>query len=389
MRPGGEQDLLKLLPQLPESRAGFRVVWFRLSRLRSAYRSSKHVQLTINVFDQALSALWRRIFVFRDNDVIVVAKGISKKAIDNINEVVRYLFNDDPVAKEQTSHADFCAVYDLEVDAVVFERAVREACADRPKLPQEQRAQAVSAPTAEAPTLDLADWGSLSSAIDRINLSSFVRRQPIWSLVPGSAPRRIFDELFISIDELRKAIGPQCNLLADRQVFQLVTRRLDTHVLRTLVREHSDGARRISININLATLSSSAFAEFERRLPAGWHDRLILEIQLADMWSDLPAFLSFIKHADERGYMCCVDGVIYKALPFMNFRRMQVQFMKLVWDPGMVALKGAALEELRSAVAECNPQRIILTRCGDRAAIEFGQSLGIGLFQGWYPDRQT
>jgi EAL domain-containing protein (putative c-di-GMP-specific phosphodiesterase class I) len=237
--------------------------------------------------------------------------------------------------------------------------------------------------------LDLADLGSLAGIIDRINLSSLVRRQPIWGIVPDNPARRVFDELFISIEELRKAIGPRCSLLADRQIFQLVSRRLDKHVLRTLVREYSDGSRRVSININLATLSSSDFAEFESKLPTSWRDRLILEIQLADMWSDLAAFLSFTKHADERGYICCLDGLVYKALPLINFRRMHVQFVKLMWDPGMLALKGAALEEFHNAVADCNPQRIILTRCGEKAAIEFGQAFGIRLFQGWYPDRQA
>ena len=103
--------------------------------------------------------------------------------------------------------------------------------------------------------------------------------------------------------------------------------------------------------------------------------------------TDVAAFVAFARHAEKRGYICCLDGVVHNALPFINFRRVQVPFVKLTWDAAIADLDAGAMDELRSGIAECNPERIILTRCGEKQAIEFGQSIGIALFQGWYPDR--
>jgi hypothetical protein len=44
------------------------------------------------------------------------------------------------------------------------------------------------------------------------------------------------------------------------------------------------------------------------------------------------------------------------------------------------------MRELREAIADCGTERIILTRCGRRQAIDVGQA-GIELFQGWLVDQ--
>ena len=42
---------------------------------------------------------------------------------------------------------------------------------------------------------------------------------------------------------------------------------------------------------------------------------------------------------------------------------------------------------MRAAIADCGSERIVLTRCGRRQAVDVGQAMGIELFQGWQIDQ--
>ena len=78
--------------------------------------------------------------------------------------------------------------------------------------------------------------------------------------------------------------------------------------------------------------------------------------------------------------------MIYQALPFINFRRFDVDYIKVVWDDALLQLDDRTLRELCAAIAECGKGRSVLTRCGRREAIRVGQAMGIQLFQGWQVD---
>src|SRR3546814_19924279 len=61
--------------------------------------------------------------------------------------------------------------------------------------------------------------------------------------------------------------------------------------------------------------------------------------------------------------------------------------VKLIWAPTMGDAAGeTAMEEMRSAVERAGKARIILARCDTAAAIRFGQSVGITMFQGRHLD---
>jgi hypothetical protein len=89
----------------------------------------------------------------------------------------------------------------------------------------------------------------------------------------------------------------------------------------------------------------------------------------------------------ERGYRRCLDGVTHQALLYVNFRRLDVDYVKVVWDDAMLSLDERALAELQDVIADCGSERIILTRCGRRQAIDVGQAMGIEMFQGWQVDQ--
>lgn len=383
----GEDVLHGYLEQVAAGRAGQRGIIFRLSRLDRSHRRDKHLQIVGNMLQEVTQQYPGRLFVLRSGDVVMICKGITRKAIDETTELLRYLFNDDPLAREGAEAADFCATFDLEINHAQFLAALEEIREAEAKRRAEQAMPARFVLGGETGPLDSERARELIDAVSHIDLSTMGRRQTVWEMAPGKPPEPRFDEFFFSIERLRHAIGANFDLAKDRQLFTYLMRWLDRYMLATLLRDHAKFQRPLSVNINVSTLLSPDFTTFDDLRPTDWRDRLILEVQLADLWSDLPAFLSISDGLKRRGYQRCLDGVLYQALPFVNFRRFDVEYVKVLWDDALLQLDERTLRELCEAIADCGKGRIILTRCGRREAIKVGQAMGIHLFQGWQVDQ--
>ena len=107
-------------------------------------------------------------------------------------------------------------------------------------------------------------------------------------MAAGREPQPHSEELFISIKALRETVGPAFEVASDRQLFGYLTRWLDTYMLKTISWEHFGVGPPLSFNINLETLRTPEFAEFENRRPPAWRDRIMLELQLSDVLGRFP-----------------------------------------------------------------------------------------------------
>jgi hypothetical protein len=370
LRPpmASEDTLLAYLEQVAGGRSGQRALIFRLSRLHRSHRRDKHMPIVANMLQEVMAQYPGRLFALRNGDVVMVCKGITRKAIEETTELLRYLFNDDPLAREGAEQADFCATFDLEVNYAQFIAALEEIRESEAKRRALRPPPVQLAASGETGLLDSARVSALIDAVSRVDLSAMGRRQTVWEMVPGKPPQPRFDEFFFSIDQVRRAIGDNFDLAKDRQLFIYLMRWLDRYMLANLLRTHANFQRPLSVNINLATLLSPEFTAFDDQRPTDWRDRIILEVQLADLWSDLPAFLALSEGLKRRGYQRCLDGVLYKALPLINFRRFDVDYVKVVWDDALLQLEDRVLREMCEAIAECGKGRIILSRCGRRCA---------------------
>ncbi|OYW12921.1 MAG: hypothetical protein B7X02_03180, partial [Rhodospirillales bacterium 12-54-5] len=52
-------------------------------------------------------------------------------------------------------------------------------------------------------------------------------------------------------------------------------------------------------------------------------------------------------------------------------------------------MSSAVNQRVAEAVKRCGANRVILTRCDSKQAVEYGQAMGITLFQGRYLDAQV
>jgi EAL domain-containing protein (putative c-di-GMP-specific phosphodiesterase class I) len=381
---GTEDMLFAYVDQLADARAGQRAMIVHLSRLDRSHRNDKHLQIVVNMLRQVMEQYPGRLFALGNGDVVAICKGITRRAFDETTELFRYLFNDDPLASEKVQRADFCALFDLEIDHPQFLFALEEI---REAARRQSRATARVSPQLGTSAISAAHIDDLVKSLARIDLANLVRRQTVWQMSPAKPSEPVFDEIFVSLDRIRKAVGVNFELIKDRQLLHELMLWLDQHLLTVVARYNGSIMRPLSVDIHLATLLSPVFDDFDKLPAIEARDRVIFEMQLTELTADLPGHLSAARRLQDRGYRRCLDGVSHQALLYVNFRRLDADYVKVVWDDALLQLEDHVMGELREAIAECGAKRIILTRCGRRQAIDVGQAMGIELFQGWQVDQ--
>jgi EAL domain-containing protein (putative c-di-GMP-specific phosphodiesterase class I) len=215
-----------------------------------------------------------------------------------------------------------------------------------------------------------------------------MRRQSICVLAGEGRPRTIFRELFVSIAELAQQVLPDVNLAANRWLFQHLTETLDRRVLSSLSRaDDSDFKSSFSVNLNVGTLLSPAFEEFDDSLRASGRGTIVLELQLVDIFADVKNYMFARDFVRERGYRVCLDGVTHLSLPLIDRQELGADLVKLTWVPEMTeGLSEQAARKLADHIDRAGKARVILARCDTAAAIRHGRQMGITMFQGRHLD---
>lgn len=379
-----ESAVIEYLQRIGRIRDGRRAVHIHLSKLRPYNRREQHVRIATNTFENLVRLHDGQLFTLSNADLLFVCKGASIMELDAAVLKVRYLFSEDPIARaEDAQEGDrFCTWYDLEQD---YDRLVGDI--HRIGTAERRKSAAPADPLGALAPLDPAHLGRLEQVLTQADLSSVIRRQAVCAILKNAPPQPIFNELFVSIADLQRVIAPKTNLASDRWLFQHLTQTLDKRMLATLPRiEDSSLAARFSLNLNVATLLSQEFLNFDATLKHGARGTLVVELQTIDVFADMGSFVFARDFVRERGYRVCLDGLSHLTAALIERERLGFDLIKIVWSPDMADDAGRRLEALRETVQRAGEARVILCRCDSDDAIRMGQFLGISLFQGRHVD---
>ena len=393
-RASGEQSVIELLDRLSRHRDGRIAVHVRLSRLQPHHRREHHLRIAGEVFEEAASSLEGATVTLSCGDLVFIGRSEGLGALERAVERLCVLFNDDPLiqaAGEGSGARDarsFCSWYSLARD---YDRLLAEfrALRDRGNASRSDAARLASfpAPVDERSPLGPATLGEVSRLLERADISSLARNQAVCTIPPGTSPTRVFDEIYVSISDLERAVSPNVALGADPWMFRSLTQTLDRRILAHIGAE-AGLDRSISLNLNVSTLLSADFKRFDDRVNGRLRGKLILEISLVDLVADMRAFAFARESLRERGYRICIDGITHQTMHMVDRERLGADLVKIQWSP---ELAGSRAEEDRSAlgrfVATQGRARVVLCRCDDAEAVQTGQSVGFVLFQGRHVDR--
>ncbi|HUL10432.1 MAG TPA: hypothetical protein VLV76_29155 [Candidatus Acidoferrum sp.] len=366
-----------------------------LSKLGPRSRNENLV-FALDMFRALVSQFSGRVFMLRNSDVICVLKDSRIAEIKAALRRIQMLFHDDPLFHvEQDAESKFSTTYNLNDSLPQFQALVESLLAEpaaKPGAPAPSTPE--QAPPVEAAPLDLARFAAIVNTVGTVDLARFVRHQPACLITEDRTIVPVFEEVYTSIPDLERALGPGTRLTADRWLFQHMTKALDRRTLQMLTAKNAPeaasdqdmaglrarllGSGNFSVNLNVGSVLSPEFQAFDASVSSMIRGTVVLEFHKIDVFADLGSFLYVRDFARKRGYRICLDGLSHLSLPFMDRGDLGVDLMKIYWTNDMPDDR----MHIRKLVEHAGEHRVILCRCDTDQAIDYGRSIGITLFQG-------
>jgi hypothetical protein len=389
-----EARLIELISTIQEQREGWHGVCFAFSQLLEHYRSDYQIKIAINLMNDLLGDRDGAIFLCEDATIYVVVRNLSKPLLDKMVFQLRYLFMDDPLAytAEGDENPEFAQVYSIETEWDDFNKVARNHWAQKVRAAQGNTQPMTTEPAPvkrEVRFFNAASLLAVERELKEVDLRSALRRQPVCAAVPGMPIRMVFDEMYINIAALRQLLKVDVDLLSNRWLFKYLTQTLDMRMLE-LIRQNTATylVAPLSLNLNIPTLLSEQFLAFDEMVKKGMKASIVVELQIADVFSDMAGYLTARDVVQKLGYRICLDGVTDLSFPQIDRQRLGFDLIKVQWN-AETETKGEHTRRVKEAVRSCGSNRVIMTRCDNELAVHYGQSMGLSLFQGRYLDGQV
>ncbi|MBC8445130.1 MAG: EAL domain-containing protein [Rhodospirillaceae bacterium] len=386
-----ENLLLDYMRRLEEKRGKHGAVRLHLSDLKPYNRREHHLRAAENSFENLVKSLQGQLFSVKNSDMFFFFKNEARPQAQTVVQKVRFLFSDDPLLEDEAPGENlFSTWYDTDDQYEELLQLIESLIESEEKRKKDTRVRmdtraALKVRQREGDPMTPEILARVESALERTDLSNLVRRQFVCSVDAQMIPEQSFSEMFISIADLRETMIPGVNLLANRWLFQHLTESLDRRMLSLLSKNDAlTISGDISFNANVTTLLSRGFQEFDDNISASRRGSMIIELQKVDIFADLGAYLFAREYVQDKGYRVCLDGLTHKTMGMVDRERLGADMVKLVWHSDMVDGGPDMHEKVRTMVKRANPSKVILCRVDTREAIDFGQSVGIRMFQGHF-----
>ncbi len=402
VQKSAEIKLMELLGVIRDP-AGWQAVHFHLSDLLEQYKSEYQFNIAINLIHDLLKGYEGGIYQMVDNSIIVVCNELDKNILGKLIFQLRYLYMDDPLsyAEDGGENKDFCTVYDLRVQWQDFmdmcgrrmallvrknsapERSERDVAYVAESVNISNRSSAVA-----KNDFNVLRMVSIERDLERSDIQRVMRRQPVCVVLPDMSMRRVFDEMYIHIVHLRQFLKMDVDLFSNRWLFKYLTQLLDMRMLELLrqnIVRYVESP--LSLNLNVETIISGRFTEFDAVVKPSAKVSIVIEIPVMDVFADIHAFHLARRDVQRLGYRVCLDGLSMESFLMVDREKLGVDLVKIQWNADIESdLNTKENKEIVKAVSEFGSNRVILCRCDNKEAVQYGQALGISLFQGRYID---
>jgi len=383
----GEQRFYDDLKRSAGVTKGKRAIIIHLSKLQRENRP----QYALNSAETSLGSLVQQGATFywlRNNDCALLYPASIHDNVRSGLVKLKFLFAGDPLIGDlYDPHTDpgLASWYDLEADHEFLFDLVSKMVSDQEVYLPSGRKVGDKTVQKKKPRTPLS-----SATLDRVekslagaDLSPHIRRQPICAVIGEGTPAPLFTEVFVYMEDLREALMPNINLFANPWLFYRLTQTLDRRILLMLMRKDDASLMAgFSVNLNVQTILSDAFLNFDDALSAGRYGTVVLELRIEDILGDIASFFFARDYVRQRGYRICIDGLTYDTLPLIRPSEIGADLLKLQWVDNLPELFDDPQNALARQLVLNAKGKVILSRCDSKDSIAFGQDLNITLFQG-------
>jgi EAL domain-containing protein (putative c-di-GMP-specific phosphodiesterase class I) len=385
-----EQKLVDYVERIGKHRAGRKAVHLHLGKLRSRRRREYHIRIAANTFENLVNVYEGQLFKLSNQDVFFIFRDTNPQQIDEAIMRLGYLFNDDPLGTDVDPDimAGLCTWYDVEREYDLLLAAANTALDEAQK--RTRRVSMLTAvPAEDKPPINPHHLGALIDSIGSADLSNLMRRQPVFAILSSQAPQPLFNELFISISEMRDLILPDYNIHANRWLFQYLTETLDKRMLALLMRNDDPAiANSFSLNLNISTILAPEFLAFDASLKSGARGTIVIEIEVIDVFADLARFAFARDFLHDRGYRVCLDALDPQNFAVVDRAKLGIDIVKLDWKELAESERTPErLARMRGLIEQTGKAKVILCHVDNDEGLKFGQSVGLAMYQGRYIDQ--
>lgn len=388
--------ILDYVAKIEKEQQNFSVLTIYLHKLTNQRLKSMQRQGLIETFENVIKKSGGEIFGLPNDDMVIF---FNKKAQEEILAClvkVRFMFHDDPLMQQPGDlvQIEFVKFYDLALEGEEFKQSIRKVMDSFTNTAiGGKSSQTVSASGFIGGQKKLRReltpnmLAKVQKALAMADFSSLIRRQSVCAVIGKSSPQMLFDEVFVSIADLRDMLLPDVDLTANPWLFMHLTETLDKRVL-VSVSQHDDGSLtgNFSMNLNVSTILSDEFLAFDENITSAMKPSIVLELQLVDIFSDIKAFILAKTFAQYRGYKICIDGITVDKLKYIDREHLGSDLIKIIWHPAFMDIIRED-KHFTDYVNKAERAKMILCRVDDPQAVEIGNSLGINLYQGRYIQR--
>lgn len=387
-----ESYLRDHLERISHARSGRFAVQVHLSRLHPAYRQPHHIRIAARTFDSLLNSTDSQLYTLTEDDIVLMCRDVRVDDADYAINKVRTLFRNDQVSfiDRSTGCDNFTTWYDLSVD---YEELLDVVAVLKSRAERRQRcSENVSAGVGENPEflgqeLDPAGLAKIGDSVCQTHITNMICEQAAAIIGADGTERILFRENYVSIGDLQARFAPEFNLASNIWLFQHLTETIDRHLLAALTRENAtQRSDDISINLNISTVLSSTFQNFDRRV-GNDTKKLVIELQQVDVFADLGSYIYARDWLHDRGYRVLVDGLSPRSLRYFNPGMLAPDYVKVGWGPEL-SDDGTTKEmaKMNEIIESIGANRFILARTDSEAAVKWALALGIRRFQGFFID---
>ena len=224
--------------------------------------------------------------------------------------------------------------------------------------------------------------GALLHIVDslrNIDLSAYMRGQPVLRCDPKGKGKIEFDERWIALEDLEQLIGvPVRN---DPWKFSHLTNFLDFKVLDQIGRD-GIGEHMLSINMHSGNVLAPQFDSLIFRINPSYRSNLIVELPVADFLKNRPQAMRATAKLHENGVRVALDGVILPVVDRVVEQMPDVHFVKMIWSDAFTQLTEDKKARIKDLINVQTDKNFVLCRCGRAEDVEIGKSMGFSLFQG-------
>lgn len=378
-----EKLLMDTAERLGRVREGWVGVHMHLSLLQPQNREATRLRIAVRVLDPLVVGYRSQIFLLGNSDIVILCRDIPANDLEEIVYKVRALFSKDPLAQQNSAIDEdpLTSWFDLERDFQKFFDAIQLLNLEEGAR---RRAQASQPPPPEPLTVKRLE--EILAVLATVDVAPLVRRQAAVLMGSKSTADIVFQEFFFAMADVKKAIAPKIDIMANDWLFQYLAGVLDQYMLRSLMESVArHRSHTVSINMNLSTMKTALFQRFlDSLLP---NQTLIVEIAVVDAFADLGAFFSQRDMLRSRGHKILLDRIMPLTLEMLDLTMFDADYLKLSWSPSLATTNQSnAVFPPTESIANTGPQRFVLVRCDTEEAVKWGVDVGIGMFQGRFVD---